>query len=97
MENIKLKIGKYYLLDSRFPHWCVNIQRSVIFDSPLVVKFTHGVLNEEGGFGELVDVGKGAFCTDLQTNTEIEFSADDVIKEYQFNDNGIIFYMEFLS
>jgi len=97
MENIKLKIGKYYLLSTNFPYWCVNIQRSVTFDSPLVVKFTHGVYCSEGGFGEIVEVGKGGFGKDLQTNTEIEFGPDNVIKEYQFNDKETILnYMDFL-
>lgn len=96
MKKIKPKIGKYYELDSSFPYWCVNIQREVIFKSPLIVKFTQGVYGLEGGFGEIVEPGKGGFGKDLQTDTEIEFGPENIIKEYKFNNKEFLFYMDFV-
>lgn len=94
----KLEIGKCYELDSSFPYWCVNIQKEVIFKSPLIVKFTNEIYCGDGGFGEIVEVSQGVFGKDLQTKTEIEFSLSDVIKEYKFNSDGdrlILCYMDF--
>lgn len=93
-KKIKPEIGKYYELDSSFPYWCIDIQRRVIFESPLIIKFTHEVYDESGGFGEIVDIGKGGCGTDLQTKTEIEFNFNDIIKEYEFNNRGVLFWFE---
>jgi len=93
-NDIKPEIGKYYELDSYLSYWCVDIQRRVTFESPLIIKFTHGVCGYKGGFGEIVEVGKGGCGTDLQTQTEIEFNFDDIIKEYEFNNRGVLFWFE---
>lgn len=76
-------IGKYYQLNPDNFYFSVDLQRSVKFKGPVIVKLTHtsciGVL-----IGLLVDT----FITgDCESNTEIEFFNEDIVGEYTFR-NG---------
>ena len=85
-----IEFGKYYMLNTDNMYFSIDLQRSVKFNSPLVVKAisrSHpmcGTFKDSGSlwFGQLVDNG----VTDMDTKNEIEFVATDVACEYQFKD-----------
>ena len=96
-ESIEFEIGKYYALNPDKFYFSINLQRSVKFINPVIVKVTNtstlGLI-----FGTLVDVG---LFEDINTTNEIEFISADILREYEFkkyNNTSLKltpFYMEF--
>lgn len=94
MENVEF--DKHYVLRSDNYYWCIPIQRRVLFDGPVVVvakqKSANGVFNEPLWFGKLMDTGG---MVDFETNVEIEFGQEDVVREYNLK-KGFINYFDLL-
>ena len=96
-ESMEFEIGKYYTLNPDKFYFSIDLQRSIKFNSPVIIKVTHtsdlGLL-----FGTLVDIG---LFEDINTTNEIEFISDDIIGEYEFKkyNNTLLksnpFYVEF--
>lgn len=93
-ESMGFEIGKYYALNPDKFYFSINLQRSVKFINPVIVKVTHtstfGII-----FGTLVDVG---LFRDIDTTNEIEFISEDILREYEFKkaQSGLApFYAEF--
>lgn len=95
-ESMEFEIGKYYALNPDKFYFSINLQRSVKFINPVIVKVTHkNALNLNHGFGTLVDVG---LFRDIDTTNEIEFISEDILREYEFKkaqSSLAPFYMEF--
>ena len=89
---MKAEYGKYYLLNSSKSYFCVDIQRSVIFQGTLAVKCGSGY-GDSGHFGYLIDTSE-KFGPDYETKNEIEFSDEDIIGEYNLK-NTPLTYMDF--
>lgn len=94
-ESMEFEIGKYYVLNPDKFYFSIDLQRSVKFINPVIVKVTHtstfGII-----FGTLVDVG--LFRNDIDTTNEIEFISEDILREYEFKkpqSSLAPFYMEF--
>jgi len=93
-ESMEFEIGKYYALNPDKFYFSIDLQRSVKFINPVIVKVTHtstfGII-----FGTLVDVG---LFMDIDTTNEIEFISEDILREYEFKkeQSGLSpFYVEF--
>lgn len=91
---MEYKIDKYYRLDSNQYYWCINIQQRVKFEKPPIIQLKH-FLQGQPYSGYLVDKNGGAFGVDYLTNVEIEINEDSIIGEYEFNNEGILLYMDF--
>ena len=89
---MQAEFGKYYELSTDKFYFCVDLQRSVKFDSKLVVKC--GSSFKEMHFGNLVDLCvHGPFGVDYDTKHEIEFTDEDIISEYEkFQPKPIVDY-----
>ena len=89
---MKAEYGKHYVLDNAKYYWCVQLQRSVQFENPLIVKCNNCFGPFGGHFGNLVNIND---ISDIITNNEIEFFDNDILKEHELN-TGKIFYNDFL-
>lgn len=99
LESMEIEIGKYYALNPDKFYFSIDLRKNVKFINPVIVKVAHvgKVGTENIFFGKLVDVG---LTIDYDTNNEIEFMADDILREYTFKnapaaDVGFLFWMDF--
>ena len=80
LEDMEYEIGKYYALNPDKFYFSIDLQRTIKFINPVIVKLTHtSTLGPI--FGTLVDVG---LFEDINTTNEIEFISKDILREYEF-------------
>ena len=92
---MKAKVNKFYVLRTDNYYFSVDLQRNVKFDSKLIVKCTnHYGYNDTGHFGIILD---NFGMSNYETKNQIQFSDSDIIKEYDYNSNLPLFYMDFQS
>ena len=89
---MKYEINKYYRLNPNKYYWCTNIQKTVKFEEPPIIKLEH-FFKDEPIFGKLI---QHDLYGDIQTDTEIEITGKDIMNEYHFQKYYIpFFYMDF--
>lgn len=98
LKSMEIEIGKYYALNPDKFYFSIDLRRTVKFINPVIVKAAHvgKVGTENIFFGKLVDVG---LSIDYDTNNEIEFTDDDILREYTFKNVsvanvGFLFWMD---
>ena len=99
--DMEIKIGEKYELKQDSEYFCIPIQRSVKFTSPVYVeamcKSTIHYIDPVSGtvsvyFGKLIDSG-GFGSPDYVTEKVIEFNEEDVIGTYTMK-IMLLFYMD---
>lgn len=78
---MELKFGEKYRLKDNKAYFCIQLQRNIKFETPVMVEFTNRSAMGDPPlcFGKLIDVG---VVQDYVTNNEIEFIEDDVVEPY---------------
>ena len=82
MTDKDISFDKYYTLDTNQMYFSIDLQRSVKFTGVLAIKPTH-CSTCGTWFGKLVDVDLNGLKV-YGTNNEIEFTAQNVVSEYEF-------------
>lgn len=97
MKTEEKYIGKYFKLIPGHSYFIPELQEYVKFvNYDLAVKITN-LFYGKPAFGKLVRIGAGPFCSDFETNIDIELNEDALGEEYQINLSGILFYTDFSS
>ena len=88
---MKAEHNKYYILENNNIYFCTTIQRRVKFEDLLVVK-CGSAFGNNGHLGYIVDTKMHPYGPDYETNSEIEFTDDDIVGEYQLKGIELNYY-----